>query len=358
VRIDPGEVQRLLDQLVASGAPGAGARVEDEGGTHQAAAGVAHIRTGRAMRSDLRFRAGSLTKSFVAVLVLKLVAEGTLSLSDTVAQWLPRILPYGGEVTVAQLLNHTGGVPHNAPLVWRELWATAAGRFRAWTPRQLVALVADRPQDFPPGSGWAYSNTGYALLHMVVEAATGGTLRRELSRQILGPLRLSRTSFPVNARGIPSPSSRGYSLPLSPQLEVLDGPLVDFTAQNPSYAGAAGAMVSVLGDLTGFFRGVLGGQVLPRHLLAEMLTTVPVPPASIPLPLFERYGMGIMEVETPAGSLLGHAGGIPGFLSIVLSTPDGGRQLAVMVNVGDRPPDPLVEPFIHGFRELAVGLFS
>jgi D-alanyl-D-alanine carboxypeptidase len=92
--------------------------------------------------------------------------------------------------------------------------------------------------------------------------------------------------------------------------------------------------------------------------VAEILTTVAVPPASIPLPLLDRYGLGVAELDTPSGPLVGHAGGIPGFLSMTLSTMEGRRQLAVMVNVGDRAPPPLVDAYIRAFRELGARLLS
>ena len=91
----PERLQRLLDSLVAAGAPGAAAWVQDEHESLQAAGGVADISTGRPMEARLRFRAGSLTKSLVATVVLQLVAEGRLSLADTLEHWLPKILPYG-----------------------------------------------------------------------------------------------------------------------------------------------------------------------------------------------------------------------------------------------------------------------
>jgi D-alanyl-D-alanine carboxypeptidase len=220
-----------------------------------------------------------------------------------------------------------------------------------------VALVADQPPGFPPGTAWSYSNTGYILLGLVVEAASGSTLGQELHRRIFGPLGLNGTSFPETSPGIPSPRSRGYSLPLGPQGEPLDGPLLDVTAQNPSWAWAAGALVSDLEDLTCFFRALLGGWLLPPGLLAEMLPTVTVPPGSIPLPLYDRYGLGLLETETPAGRLVGMVGGIPGFLSIVLSTHDGRRQLGVMINVLVAPVV-VVEAFMQVVRELGVRLLS
>jgi D-alanyl-D-alanine carboxypeptidase len=354
----PIDVQGAADQLVHAGAPGAAARVDDESGVRQAASGLADVRTGRPMQPDLHFRVGSATKSFVAALVMKLVSDSTLSFSDTADRWLPAILPYGDRITIRHLLNHTAGVPQYTDIVWRELYASPQARFRTWSPRELVALVADRPLDFPPGTAWSYSNTGYILLGLIVEAATGARLDRELDRRIFGPLELRQTSFPIIAHEIPSPASRGYSPPLGPELEVLDGPLEDFTDQDPSYTWAAGAAVSTLEDLTRFFRMLLHGEVLPPRLMAELLTTVEVPAASIPLPLLDRYGLGVAELDTPSGPLIGHAGGITGFLSMTLSTRDGRRQLAVMVNVGDRAPVPLVDAYIRVFRELGAQLLS
>jgi D-alanyl-D-alanine carboxypeptidase len=351
------EAQRLLDQLVAAGAPGAAAWIHDEHGSVQAASGVADLQAPRPMRPGLHFRAGSLTKSLVATVVLQLVAEGRLSLSDTLERWLPGTLPYGDQVTIHQLLNHTSGVPHNWATVERTLYGSRQGRFRNWSPQALVALVADQPPGFPPGTAWSYSNTGYILLGLIVETATGNTLARELDRCILGPLGLRDTLLPGNSPGIPSPTSRGYSLPLGPQGEVITGPLLDFTDQNPSWAWAAGALVSTLEDLVGFFRALLGGRLLPPELLAEMLSTVTVPPGSVPLPLYDRHGLGLLEVEMPAGRLVGNVGGIPGFLSIVLSTPDGRRQLGVMINVL-AAPDPVYEAFTQVSRELGARLLS
>ena len=147
-RIHPGELRRLLDPIVAAGAPGAAARVRDGHRVTQAASGLADLRTGRRMRPGLHYRVGSVTKPFVATVVLQLVGEGKLSLSDTVERWLPGILPYGDQVTIRQLLNHTSGVPDNSlePLVI--LYTSPHGRARAWRPRQLVALIADRPPEF------------------------------------------------------------------------------------------------------------------------------------------------------------------------------------------------------------------
>jgi D-alanyl-D-alanine carboxypeptidase len=346
------QVQGLSDGLVAAGAPGAAAWVQDDHGSLQATGGLADLDTGRPMKARLRFRAGSLTKSLVATVVLQLVAEGRLSLADTLERWLPGILPYGDQVTIRQLLSHTSGVPQDWATIAQALYGSPEGRLHHWTPQALIALVADRPPNFPPGTAWSYSNTGYILLGLVLETAGGATLAQELQRRIVEPLGLRHTYLPGNDRELPAPMSRGYSLRVGPGGEVLDGPLLDFTIQNPSWAWAAGGLVSNLEDLTRFFRALLGGRLLPPRLLAEMRTTVAVPPSSTPLPMYDRYGLGLLEVETPTGRLVGQLGGIPGYLSMVLSTPDGRRQLGVMINLL-AAPDAVYKAFMRVVGELS-----
>ena len=162
---------------------------------------------------------------------------------------MPGILPDGDQVTIRMLLNHTSGIPDNAlePLV--TLYTIPGGRSRAWTPQELVALIADRPPDFPPGTAWSYSSTGYVLAGMIVEAATGRTLGHELTRRILRPLGLRDTFFPVNRPTIPGPNPQGAACRWPDEA----GPLVDFTVYNPSLAWGAGNLISDLGDLARSF---------------------------------------------------------------------------------------------------------
>jgi D-alanyl-D-alanine carboxypeptidase len=339
--------------MVDAGAPGAVVLLADDRGAHAVAAGLADVRSGRPMEPHLRFRAGSVTKPFIAALVLRLAADGRLTLADTVERWLPGILPYGEQVSVRQLLNHTGGVPNYPPSLWRTFYDSPDGRMRSWAPRDLVGLVADKPPVSRPGATWSYSNIGYILAGLIIEAATADGLEAQLSRLILEPLGLRDTSMPIGT-GIPEPGARGYSPPLGPELDARDGPLIDVTEQDPSWAWTAGALVSTVSDVARFFRALLEGRLLPPELLDEMLTTVPVPSASLPLPVFDRYGLGIVGLDTSAGPLVGGPGGILGFLNMILSTPDGRRQLGVMVNVGDRAPAPVVDTFVGALREYGA----
>ena len=212
--------------------------------------------------------------------------------------------------------------------------------------------MADQPQAFRAGSAWSYSNPGYILLGLVVEAVTGHTLAEELDQGIFRPLGLRDSLLPGNDPDIPPPRSSGYSLPLGPPGQVPDDPLLDLTVQNPSWAEAAG-WVSTLGDLTRFFRALLDGRLLPPRLLTEMLPAVTVPSRSPPLPLYDQYGLGLLEVETPAGRLVGNVGGIPGFEH---RPQHPGRPPAARRD-GQRAaaPDPMYEAFIDGSRRWACG---
>jgi D-alanyl-D-alanine carboxypeptidase len=202
---------------------------------------------------------------------------------------------------------------------------SARDRGPSWQPRELVALVADQPQQFPAGTAFSYSNTGYVLAGMIVERATGHQLGSEVERRIIGPLGLSRTSFPVNSPFLEGPHSSGYSLDYGDDLEPVPGTLLDMTVRNPSAIWASGNLVTNADDLARFFRALLRGRLLRPALLAEMKTTVATEwPGS-------RYGLGLIVSDSRCGRLIGHGGTMPGYQNTMLSSEDGSRQITLMV---------------------------
>lgn len=350
-------LQRFLDELVAAGAPGAAARLADGENIQYAASGLADLEAKRLMEPDLCFRAGSVTKTFVATTVLQLAGEGRLGLDDTVESWFPGIVPYANHLSIRHLLSHTSGMPDYVPSILHALHGSEHRRLHTWTPRELIELTAGQPQRFPAGSAWAYSNTGYVLLGMIVERATNVTLAELIDRRIVGPLALEGTLLPTDSWEVPEPMARGYGYDLDARCRPT-GPLRDYTLMNPSWAWASGGMVSTLDDLGVFFRALLTGKLVPAPLLTEMLTTVPVPQAALPLPLFDRYGLGIIEIEMPPWHLVGQAGGILGYLNMVLVTVDGLRELGIVINIGEVVPPPVNEAFMRALRELGRELVA
>src|SRR4051812_43373720 len=249
------QLQRGLDRVVAAGVPGAVLLVRERDRTIRLASGYENLKPRTPMRANNRFRVGSITKTFVATVVLQLVGERRLALEDTVERWLPGVVPNGKRITLHQLLNHTSGLFDYGGD--RKFVADAYRHpLKDWTPRQIVAVATAHKPRFAPGAGWSYSDTNYYVVGEVVEAATGHSLARELRRRILVPLRLRATSFPHEAT-ITGGHAHGYFLQ----------PPLDVTVGTPSVQWAAGALVANADDLARFYRALLGGRLLRPDLL-------------------------------------------------------------------------------------------
>jgi D-alanyl-D-alanine carboxypeptidase len=237
----PPTLASQLQGVVDAGSPGVIALVNDGHGVKFQAAGVADKTSGRPLRPSDGFRAGSNTKSFVATVALQLVGEGKLSLDDTVEHWLPGILPYGDQVNLRQLLNMTGGVPDYQRLLEPKVLAGGDNATRTYSPRDLVAMVADKQPDFAPETSWNYSSTNYILTGLIIERATRNRLGDALQDRIIKPLHLRHTSFPIDTTAIPGRHANGYGL--------VDGSLRDLTVFNLSAAWATGGLVTTAGDM-------------------------------------------------------------------------------------------------------------
>ncbi|MEV6124103.1 serine hydrolase domain-containing protein [Streptomyces sp. NPDC052077] len=320
-----------LRAAVADGVPGVTATARDARGTWSGTAGVGDLRTGAPRSADDRYRVGSITKTFVATVLLQLEAEGRLSLDDTVDSWLPGLVRGNGHdgrrITLRRLLNHTSGIyNYTSDEGFVRDYFLAEGflahRFDPVAPRDLVRIAMAHRPDFAPGAGWNYSNTNYVLAGLVVEKATGRPYGEEVRRRIIAPLGLRATSVPGDRTGVPAPSGRAYSRFDEP----LTGPTHDVTRLNPAIAFSAGEMISDSADLGRFYSALLRGRLLPREQLAEMTTTVPVAPGA-------GYGLGLMRRDLGCGvAVWGHGGGIHGSASEAVATRDGRHTLAFNFN--------------------------
>ncbi|QEU94360.1 serine hydrolase domain-containing protein [Streptomyces kanamyceticus] len=332
--------RRALDGIVAEGVPGVTAQVRDKYGSWDAASGVGDLKRGTPRGEHDRFRVGSITKTFVATVLLQLQAEGRIDLDDAVGKWLPGVVEGhghdGDRITVRQLLNHTSGIfdyttdEDFAKKVFSKEFFKH--RYDTWTPERLVKLAMRHKPDFEPGTEWKYSNTNYILAGMIIKKVTGNAYGDEIRRRVINPLHLNATTVPGTRATMPRPSSRAYGkLPLDPEAKVYD-----VTELNPSMGGSAGEIISDSADLNRFYSALLGGRLLPKAELAEMKTVVPVDGRA------GGYGLGISEVQLPCeGMLWGHDGGIHGSSSLALTTPDGRHSMALNINgdwAGDVSP--------------------
>ena len=193
-------LQARLDALVAAGVPGVVALSGNGDVTEIGVAGVGDLATGEPVTPDTVFRTGSVAKTFVATVMLQLSAEGTLTLEDTVEQWLPGLVPNGAAITIRQLLGNRSGLFDfiEDPQVLAPYLAGDLGH--VWTSEELVAVSNAHAPNFAPGTAALYSNTDYTLAGMIIEQATGSTVAEEVAARIAGPLRLEHTTMPADSR--------------------------------------------------------------------------------------------------------------------------------------------------------------
>ncbi|KIA64245.1 serine hydrolase domain-containing protein [Nocardia vulneris] len=317
-------VQPILDRVTtADGAPGVLLGVRDAHGRTTLTSGVANLATAAPMDGASRFRIGSMTKTFVAAVVLQLVGEGRVALDAPVETYLPGIVRGNGnngqDITVRQLLQHTSGLPDYLDHI--PLEQVLKDPLRHYDPLELVHIGLAHPPLFPPGSDWSYSNTNYVLAGMIIERVTGRAPREAVEQRIIQPLGLDDTTVPGDGPGIPGTHPRGYGRHGSAD------PL-DLTELNPSIASSAGGMISSAADLNKFLDALVNGQLLPPPERAAMTTTRPLGNSH-----HDAYGLGLQSTPLPCGGLYwGHDGAIFGSQTFGATT-TAGRTVTVMANL-------------------------
>lgn len=331
-------LEAILEELRASSsAPGAILGVSLGGKHWSRASGIDDVRARTPMRADLPFRIASVTKIFTGIVAAQLEEEGVLAGSDVLARWLPDF-PQASATTLDMLLSHTGGVtgtwfedPQFLADVTRDL-------SRVFTPTEVIARVALLPPAGAPGSAMVYSNAGFVLTGEVAKRATGSDLPTLVQSRVVARAGLTGTRYAIDP---PPGLANAY---FSYQGLDLDTAAVDQQAI-VSTAGAAGAMVSTVDDLTHLADELFRTEHLVRastraHMMAE------VKPGA-------GYGRALMlfcpctgeaSARTYAG--FGHGGYLPGVWSLVVYYPSKDLSVAMMINrdnIGGAPVgrDPL-----------------
>lgn len=328
-------LQKALDRIVAEGAPGAIAEVRENNRVWRVSSGAADLQDRRPAQPGDRFRAGSVTKTFVATVVLQLVDEGRIGGDDPIGRHLPGLVPDGDDgtpVTVRQLLHHTSGIPNYTDVLRRGHDPLHKLQHSHYTARELVGIALKEPRPFNPGQPgkWAYSNTNYVILAMLIEKATGRTLNHEIDRRIVRPLHLTGTSIPTTTH-LPGRHLNGYEL--LPGKNAPD----EFTDFSPTAFWGPGNIVSTTADLNRFYRALSGGGLLPSHLWQEMRAFRDTDRGP------ERmYGLGLESRaaycpgEKP---VWGHTGSIPGYSTFSFTSAGGQRQISLAVNTSLTMPE-------------------
>ncbi|MFO0553792.1 MAG: serine hydrolase domain-containing protein [Polyangiaceae bacterium] len=283
---------------------------------------VGEAQPGEPMTTDHHFRIASVTKTFVATTLLKLVDEGLVGLDDTLDQYVPS-LPNGDKITVRMVLDHRSGLFDY--LTDAAFWQQALAQPNtAVTPQALVDVATSHAPTFAPGQGWGYTNTGFILAGMVIEAVTDTSAGAAIHARTIDPVGLSETSFD-GEDPLPSPMAHGFGT---------QGEDLTF-ALHPSVNWTAGAMVATAGDLADWAKALYGGQVLPPAALAEMLT-----PVGTGIPGLD-YGLGAFLYDaSKVGNIsdaVGHGGNLPGYKTDMMYLTNDGTVVVQMTNADAGP---------------------
>lgn len=356
---DRPELHKAIQEIVDSGFIGVQLRVVDERGEWVGTAGASELGGTEKPPVDGHVRIGSNTKPFTAAVVLRLVAEGRIELDTPAANYLPEF-GLDQRITVRMLLQHTSGifnftgeyfedgtvvpgVPN--PLVQGEQWVE--NRFKTYRPEDLVRLALSKPARFEPGTDWSYANTNYVLARLLIEKVTGRSLAEETHRLVLGPLGLSGTIVPDASPEIPEPHAHAYYR----YDDDGEQKTIDVTRHNPSWISTGGDMISTTRDLHRFISALVGGELLPAHLLAEMCEPHPK----------VGYGLGVFVQDAGpdgAGTIITHNGGTAGHAALMYSTRDGSRTLTAALNYVDDAAMTLAVAFQTATQNLVKLVFG
>ncbi|MCP3756671.1 serine hydrolase [Streptomyces sp. TBY4] len=307
-------VRQVMEQ---TGVPGVTVGLWAPGkGSYVKSFGVADKATGAPMKPDLGVRIGSETKTFTVTALLQLVDQGKIALDDPIGKYISGV-PNGDRITLRELAGMRSGLYNYSedPGFSKELNGTSV-----FTPQQLLDISFKHPVNFEPGAKFEYSNTNLILLGLVVEKITGRPIQEVIGQDVVKPAGLSsRTLFPVGPE-FPEPHAHGYTNDLP------GGKIVDATDFNPSWAWAAGAMVSTLEDLRSWAKTLATGTLLTPATQAERLKTQPI--GIIP---GDGYGLGIFNVQ----GWIGHNGSLPGYETLTVYLPEEQATMVIVLNTDD-----------------------
>ncbi|MBS9405273.1 beta-lactamase family protein [Halomonas sp. TRM85114] len=322
----------LEDFHARYGFPGATAAISlPDGKVATAATGLADVEAGRAMTPETPMLAASIGKTFVAATVLALENEGRLLRADLLADHLGdrpwfSDLPNAETMTIGHLLRHSAGLPDHVHLpAFQAAWAKMVTGEGVITPEDLVGFVTGMDPLFEVGTAWAYSDTGYILLGLVIEAVTGQPYHEVVHTRFLDPLALADT-FPSDRRDLPG-LAVGYLAPGNPfGLQERTADAEGRLLWDPAVEWTGGGLASTSHDLARWGHLLFGGAAMAAPYLDRLLGGVPVAPGVL-------YGAGVaIHPDTPRGPVYGHGGWIPAYVSSLRHYADHGLTVAFQIN--------------------------
>ncbi|MCR3753787.1 serine hydrolase domain-containing protein [Lentzea californiensis] len=318
--LQPELLRAAIADLDNPAATSAQLRVSGSAGCWYGTEGVADRRTQRPVRPDDRFRIGSVTKVFVATVVLQLAAERKIGLETPVRHYLPDLPPTLDEVEVGQLLDHTSGIPFEVgfpDLSTPE--KVLEHRYDRYAPDQRLKMIPATEPKFIPGTRQEYRGINYVLAAMIIEKVTGHGYGHEVDKRIVRPLGLTKTYVPGrNETGIRGAHVHGY-------LDVPGQGLVDVSDFNTSKSYGEGDIISTTGDLTRFAEALFDGGLLPPALQEKLFT---LPNVSMVDGRPAAYSTGLQTFTINGVTVWGKTGEQYGYNAGLFSTRDQQRRIA------------------------------
>lgn len=281
--------------------------------------GMANLELGVAMRPDMVFEIGSMTKQFTAVAILMLLEEGKLSLTDEITRFLPDYPTHGHSITLHHLLTHTSGIrSYTGMEEWQPLWR------KDLHPEELIDVFKDQPMDFAPGEKYLYNNSAYVILGYVIEKASGRSYADFLENRIFKPLKMENSCYGSHSRLV-NKRAAGYSR------EGEGFRNAEYLSMTHPYA--AGAILSNVDDLLKWQNALKNNILLREETLRKAFTGYTLNNGK---PI--HYGYGWMLNEIKGSPTLEHGGGIFGYTTNGIWLPDEDVYVVMLTNRDDQPP--------------------
>jgi D-alanyl-D-alanine carboxypeptidase len=323
----------FVEALDEAGVPGGALAVTRDDVRFDVTTGVADLADGAAFTAEDISNYRSITKSFVATVILQLVDDGTLGLDDAVSRYVPGV-PRGDEITIRELAAMRSGLANysSTPALGEQL---NADPLRTWTDDELLAIAFAEPLQFEPGTSYEYSNTNTVLLGRVIEAVTGTAWDVAVAERILAPLAMESVAF------------RAGPLAVEPY-ELGDGTPELFPPVSATMFSAAGGLSGTIGDLDRWAAALGSAELLSTEQQSSQLADMSDTSVDHVSPYYDAYGLGIGRLE----DWIGHTGTGLGYQALAMYDPSTGTSVAILINATGDDPDLPAHIFVQDLLSL------
>ncbi len=298
------------------------------------------------VNKSMAFGMGSNTKTYIAALLLKLQQAGKLSLNDTIGKWIQGYPNIPGSVTIKQCLNHTTGIAEYLSAAVND--SLLQNPPKIWTLQEMLTTVKE--PNFAPGTSWSYSNTGYIIAGIIIEAVTGKTYQQAMHEWILDSAGYNHTFFYGEPNSAPLPGQWTMNLTGTSMVEM-NSYQVNIIPQLFSLASTAGGLMCTASDNVRFWFDLVKGNLLDRTLFKEMLEFVPVSSGT-------SYGLGIFRYNrrTNGRTVYSHGGTFLGFINENVIDTFSGAVISVLTNQDSISNSRILSSVIPALHRHTLGL--